>query len=134
MVTVGRLAAMASSCWQARVCGCGGCRCGCGGDLVRWRAWEVGGDEQVNGYGPSCGATYHCLACSSPALATSCPILLHALYPPGSRAAPMCPLHAGGVSGRTCTAYPACGHEVKAHGGNMKEVGGWVGGWVLLGS
>ncbi|KAL4444003.1 hypothetical protein ABPG75_011740 [Micractinium tetrahymenae] len=29
---------------------------------------------------------------------------------------------AGGVSGRTCTAYPACGYEVKANGGNMKDV------------
>lgn len=27
---------------------------------------------------------------------------------------------AGGVSGRTCTAYPACGYEVKANGGIMK--------------
>jgi hypothetical protein len=59
---------------------------------------------------------------------------------------------AGVLSGRTCTAYPACGPEVAAAGGQHREVaasevvvdgnlvGGWVGlmvvvctcGWVLL--
>ena len=59
----------------------------------------------------------HFCCCPSP-----CPRCAQVMCSPARCACCAAPARAGGVSGRTCTAYPACGPEVTAAGGCMQDV------------